>query len=193
MTDDPLDSHDAAGVSLLLRTLYEGQPERARAIAAQRRRPLDVFEAAALGDATRLHLVLAEAPERARALNSDGFSALGLAAFFAQPACARALVDAGAPIDEPSRNAMRVTPLHSAVASRQHEIVAWLLERGADPNARQHGGFTPVHAAAQHGDVALLRLLLGHGADRSARTDDGASAADLARARGHLEVLAWLA
>jgi ankyrin repeat protein len=63
-----------------------------------------------------------------------------------------------------------------------------LLAAGADPNARQLGGFVPLHAAAQNGDKALAELLLDHGADPSLETDDGRSAAAIARAAGHDEL-----
>jgi ankyrin repeat protein len=63
---------------------------------------------------------------------------------------------------------MKVQPLHSAVAARSREIVAALLVAGADPNARQEGGFTPLMAAEQHEDADLVRLLLDHGAEEAA-------------------------
>lgn len=174
--------------SPILARVYRGDLDGARALAAER--PLDLFEAAALGDAARVAALLAEDPALVRTHAPDGFSALGLAAFFGQPACARLLIDAGAPVDEPAANAMRVTPLHSAAAAGQHEIARWLVERGAAVDARQHGGFTALHAAARNGNVALVELLLAHGADRELRSDDGQSAADFARDRP--EVLACL-
>ena len=45
-------------------------------------------------------------------------------------------------------------------------IVAALLVAGADPNARQEGGFTPLMAAEQQEEEGdMVRLLLDHGAD----------------------------
>jgi ankyrin repeat protein len=190
---DDLELRDSQGVSLVLLCFYHRQPALARWIAGRRARPLDIWEAAALGDEARLRELLTADPSLAGARASDGFAPLGLAAFFAQPASARVLIDAGAAVDEPAANAMKVTPLHSAVASGQLEIARWLLERGADANRRQQGGFTPLHAAAQNGDVALAQLLLVHGADPDLRTEAaGATAADLARSANQAEVLACL-
>jgi ankyrin repeat protein len=77
---------------------------------------------------------------------------------------------------------MRVTPLHSAVAARNIETARDLLERGADPNARQQGGFAPIHAAAQNADDELYELLIAHGADAELPADDGRTARDFAGA-----------
>ena len=60
-----------------------------------------------------------------------------------------------------------------------------LLDAGADPNARQEGGFVPLHAAAHNGNERAGRSLLEHGADRSLATDDGRTAAGIAREAGH--------
>jgi Ankyrin repeats (many copies) len=49
---------------------------------------------------------------------------------------------------------------------------AWLLDHGADPNARwSHGGddVTPLHLAAAWGHGDVVRLLLGHDADTTIR------------------------
>jgi ankyrin repeat protein len=59
----------------------------------------------------------------------------------------------------------------AAVDARQHEIGVWLLERGADPNARSDAPsrHTALHAAAWNGDLRMVRLLLGAGADPHVR------------------------
>jgi uncharacterized protein len=48
------------------------------------------------------------------------------------------------------------------------EAVKWLLDRGADPNARWahwDTDATPLHLAASQGHVEVVRLLLDAGAD----------------------------
>ncbi len=47
-----------------------------------------------------------------------------------------------------------------------------LLENGADPNARQSGGWSALHSAAQMGSLEMAQLLLAHGADVQARADN---------------------
>ena len=45
------------------------------------------------------------------------------------------------------------------------EIVKILLERGANPNAKDNEGRTPLHGAALEGDVEIVKILLERGAD----------------------------
>ena len=70
------------------------------------------------------------------------------------------------------------TLLHLALDFHEHDIVAWLLERGADGNARAavdaegFGGHTPLFNAIVCGpwhDAKPTRLLLQHGAAKNAR------------------------
>lgn len=178
------------GLSAVLAALYCRQDDILTAF-LDRHPPLDLFEAAALG----LHELLAEfldSGDDVGAWSTDGFSPLHLAAFFGRTATVRMLLERGAPVGRPSRNGMKVTPLHSAAAGHHAGIGALLLAAGADPNARQQGGFVPLHAAAQNGDLPLVRALLDHGADRDARDDDGRSPAVIAGEKGFTEVVQLL-
>jgi len=125
---------------------------------------LDVFDAAALGRVDRLRQLLDEQPDRVRSWSGDGFTPLHLAAFFGRAPTVALLLERGADVGAVARNAMQVQPLHSATAGRDLESVRLLLDAGADPDARQHGGWTPLMAARQHGDAEIERLLLARGA-----------------------------
>jgi ankyrin repeat protein len=171
------------GVSALLFAVYVGHPEIAR-IFLERGVDPDVFEASATGEVGALERRLAEGPSRANAVAEDGFTPLGLAAFFRQRDSLRLLLARGAEVNRSSQNAQRVAPLHSAVAGGDEGIVADLLSRGADVHARQEFGFTPLHNAAAEGNETIIRLLLDRGADRSARSDSGKTAEEIARERG---------
>jgi ankyrin repeat protein len=177
-------ARNESGVQAVLFARYTGHQAIVDLLLEAGARP-DIFTAAALGDATTVAALADADPERAGAFAGDGFTPLHLATFFGSEEVARLLLDRGVDVDPVARNAMRVTPLHSAAAGRHLGICALLLDHGADPNARQQDGFTPLHAAAQHGDAALAGLLLKHGADRTARTENGRDAATIASESGH--------
>jgi len=65
------------------------------------------------------------------------------------------------------------TPLHSAAAYGQVEIIRALLERGADVNAASTFEYTPLHEAASHRQTAAARVLLEAGADANAAASNG--------------------
>jgi ankyrin repeat protein len=91
---------------------------------------------------------------------------------------AKALVEAGAEVDEDLAAALRLTPLHLAALRGSAEEVERLLSRGADPNARDVLGRTPLHYAAARNRKAVAELLLSRGADPN--TKDGETPLDLA-------------
>jgi ankyrin repeat protein len=195
LADPRLASARRDGASAILIATYHLKPD---VVACLRPRvgDLDMFEAAALGEVERVRLLLEADLGLANAAAEDGFGPLGLASFFGHEPVARALLAAGARVDEASSNGMRVMPLHSAAAARSVPIAGLLLEHVAPVNARQgrtDGGFTPLMEAAFNGQVEMVELLLRHGADPSMKDDDGKTAADHARARGHAALAERLA
>ena len=153
-----------AGLSALLSARYRQNPEVVDAVLVADPE-LDVFDAAALGRTDRLTELLDADSELANGWAPDGFPPLSLAAFFGQPQAVALLLHRGADVAAVSRNHMEVQPLHAAAAARNLEIVTLLLEAGADPNARQHGGWTPLAAARHAGQDAIADILIAHGAD----------------------------
>jgi len=147
------------GISVIMVALYYNQSEIARFL-GRHVRPLDIFEAASLGDLRQAERLLADDPELANALNFDGFQPLGLAAFFENNAVAHLLLEHGAQVNSRSQNALGAAPLHSALAARNSVLVKVFLENGADVNLTESGGYTPLHIAAQNGDVEALKLLM---------------------------------
>ena len=55
------------------------------------------------------------------------------------------------------------TLLHDAVGQKHADVVAYLLDKGADVNAVTKDGLTPLHMAAQNGDITIITLLLEPG------------------------------
>lgn len=176
------------GVSPILLATYHGHAELAELL-AEKTITLTIFEAAATGKRTHIVRILAHNPELVNSYSEDGFQPLGLACFFGYREAAEYLIGAGARVNSPSKNAMKVTPLHSAVAGGYTSIVKLLLKKGADPDARQQGDFTPLHAAAQNGDVISIRDLLLNGADARAKSAEGKTALDYATEAGKIEAV----
>jgi ankyrin repeat protein len=182
---------NAQGVPVFMLALYTNEPAIYDWL-VQAGAQIDVFAAAATGNLARLKAELQVDPGRVNAFSADGFQPLGLACFFGQTATAEYLLDHGAEVNTPSRNPMRVAPLHSALASRNAELARLLVERGADVNAVQRDDYTPLHEAAQNGDQATAAYLLEHGANPRARLGGGQTPADVARAAGHADLADWL-
>jgi len=184
------EARDPSGVSLLMHALYRGRRDLAELI-ADRKKELDIFEAAGLGKLERLTECARDA-STVNSRSSDGFTALHFACYFGQPGAARRLIEKGALVDAVTSNPMKLMPLHSAASVRNLEAARLLLEHGAPVNARQQAGWAPIHAAAQNGDRAMVELLLQHGADRKVANDDGKTPATVAREKGHVEIAALL-
>jgi ankyrin repeat protein len=174
------------GESAILLAIYHGEREIADLLATGA--DLDIFEAAALGRADLVKNFAELNPQLVNAHAADGFTPLGLGAYFGHEDVVRALLERGADVNVASKNAFRVAPLHSSVARRSAPISRLLVENGADVNARQQGGYTPLHEAAQNGDDEIVDLLLEHGADVSVRTEEGKTALDLAAQKRHARV-----
>jgi len=178
-------------VTPILAAIYHGKPEIARLL-VERGAPVSFAEACALGDSERAKSMLAANPSVLHSRTADGFSGFGMAIFFRHPELARDLVELGADVNEAAENAQRVAPAHAAAAVCDHETMRLILERGADPNARQQMDYTPLHGAASRGDVEMAKILLAHGADRHAKASDGMSPSDVARKYGHAQFADWL-
>jgi uncharacterized protein len=157
-------------MSDLLEALYTGDRARVDELLATDPK-LDVFEAAAFGRDERVRELLDEDPSRANAFGDDGFHPLGLACFFGYFEAARLLLDRGADVNALSTNEhVQTAAIHAAAAAAgdeatRYELVKLALERGADPNLRQGGGFRAIDAARQNGDSRVEQLLLEHGAE----------------------------
>ena len=86
------------------------------------------------------------------------------------------------------------TPLDRAAAYGHREVVAFLIEEGADiaPDYRSDTGLTLLHAAARGGCLELARKLVEKGADIDAKGNDGRTPLDFAESNGYEEMAALL-
>lgn len=171
-------ARDGVGNSAVLLAIYYGK-ESVKGLLLETGVELDIFEAAATGKVDRVAVLLARPgglaadPGLAKTYAPDGFTPLGLAAFFGQREVVELLLQQGADVNAVSRNVSGYTALTGAVAGGHREIVATLLAHGARADHRYGPGYTPLHEAAASGKLEIARLLLDHGADPNAHTDDG--------------------
>jgi uncharacterized protein len=172
------------GESLLLLSVYHHKPDITQILLAKNPN-LSIHEAAATGNLEKVTQLVQEDQTAVNAYSEDGFTPLGLACFFNFPEVAHYLMSQGADVNAVSQNALRVSPLHSAVAARNTQLAAFLLDQGADINAVQAGGYTALHAASHMGDEDLIKLLLQRMADINATTNDGQTPMELAIKSGH--------
>ena len=103
-------------------------------------------------------------------MRHGGSTALLFAARNGDLATARALVEAGADVDDTA--AAGSSALVIAAHSGHGPLGVYLLEEGADPNVAD-AGYTALHAATLRGQAALAAALLAHGADLDAIVERG--------------------
>jgi uncharacterized protein len=185
-------STSADNISPVLMALYHGKRDIA-SLLIDRGAELTFAEACAYGDKERAQSMLQSDPSILNRRSPDGYPPLGLAIFFGQPAIARFLIERGADVHAAAENVNNVAPVHAAAAVRDIETMRLLLDRGADPNARQQRDYTALHGAASRGDIPMGELLLSHGADVNAKGSDGMTASDVAAKYGHPDFAEWLA
>ncbi len=175
------------GASMVLLATYMHQRAVVDALIADGA-VLDVHDAAAIGDLTRVQELVAKDPSLVNATSAEGFPPLGLAAFGGHRGVAEFLLKAGADVNASGTNANGFTALTGAVAAGHTEVVELLIDHGADVNHRYEGGaFSPILSAAAEGDPRIVRLLLEHGANPNVRTADGKTPLTLATEKGHRE------
>ena len=103
----------------------------------------------------------------------------------------RGLIARGANPDAPHGDGM--TALHWAAQHGAVEIVALLVDAGADVETRTRlGSHTPLHVASRSARTAAVRALLAAGADARAVTTTGATALHFAAGAGDAKAVAAL-
>jgi ankyrin repeat protein len=179
------------GQSALLLTVYSGNKELCDVLLALGV-PLELHEAAALGQLERVKHRVEKDPSQAKSYSPDGFPVIALAAVFGHLEVAEYLFAKGADVNAAATNGTGYNALTGAVASGHTAIVAWLLANGADPNYRYGAGYSPLLTAAANGHLGIVSILLASGADLQAKTNDGKTALSFSEERGHRDVTEFL-
>jgi len=163
---------DKNGVSALLNAVFRSQKSIVELLLSKKPE-LDMFEAASVGDTGRVMELVHEDHSSLNSYPPFGFFPLGLATFFGHKDTVEVLIAAGADVNLQSRESMKVSSLHSAVAAGRLDIAQILLAHGANPNSKAAQDFRPIHEAAARGTLEFVQLLLDAGAEINARAVDG--------------------
>jgi ankyrin repeat protein len=93
--------------------------------------------------------------------------------------------------DSPNGHA-RYTALIFASGAGQSDVVNYLVEHGADVNARDADNWTALMMASSTGQSDIVNYLVEHGANVNARGNRGATALSLAYNKGEMEIYNYL-
>ena len=116
---------------------------------------------------------------------------LHLAAYFGVSEAANTLLSHGQSAD--LKDSYSRTPLSYAAANGHKAVVKLLLEKGAEPEAKDSKyGRTPLWWAVENGHEAVVKLLLEKGAELEAKDDNGRTPLWWAAGNGHEAVVKLL-
>src|SRR2546422_6216884 len=127
--------------SLLLTAVFHGARDVMRAI-LPRFPQLSIHEAASVGDAQRLQRILEEDPALVNAPHPQGFSPLGLAAFFGHKSAVQVLVARGSELEAAGTSPFASTAVPAPEAATPPEAVKDLVDNPAPSEDRSSEGCT---------------------------------------------------
>src|SRR2546425_3807251 len=127
---------------------------------------LNLYEASTVGNARRLKTILGQSRVRVNESTAEeGFTPLGLAAFFGHPEAVKVLLEYGADVNLKPPSRFANTAVDAAVSGDHADIVRILLAAGANPDEGGEAQLHTLHQAAVHGRLQVVPQLLGHAAD----------------------------
>ena len=88
------------------------------------------------------------------------------------------------------KDANSCTALYTAANEGHRDLVIFLLEKGAEVNAKHNlRGYTPLHCAAEKGYIEIVKILLEKGADVNAKNTENYTPLHVAALQGHIDIV----
>ncbi len=138
-----------------------------------------------LRDRREVEAALARDPALARLYDEQGTPLLHHGVEALAPELVKLLLERGASVadqDENGETALhRLADLHPCPPEAAARMATLLIDRGADPSARNRDDVTPLHQGARRRNLAVVEVLLARGAEVDAR-DRGRGSTPLRRA-----------
>lgn len=122
--------------------------------------------------------------------DTNGFTALHIAAHTGNARVAGMLVTMGADVN--ATNKFGISPLLHASARGNSDVVDLLIQNHAKINHQGVGGLTPLHAASAFGSGTVVKRLIDAGADVRLTLVNGDTPLHAAANRGHTDVVSTL-
>ncbi|XP_048827516.1 uncharacterized protein LOC125705157 [Brienomyrus brachyistius] len=153
----------------------------------------DIFHAAKFGLLEECkRIVSAEGPGLLDTYDDWGHSPAHYACLAGSVEVISFFLEAGAPVDLPSKAELSQRPIHWAAANGHEAVVHLLLEAGVPPNVEDQRGCTPLILAAQNGHTPLCCYLIVSGAKPNLCDVEGDNALHWAAFQGHRELVQLL-
>jgi ankyrin repeat protein len=154
---------------------------------------IDVFAAIACHDTSRVAAILKDDPKSAGSKDPTGRPALHQAVALDHEDIVKLLLEKGC--NPEVRNESEHTghkggtALLEAAFWGRPRIAEFLIERGANVNAKSDRRRVPLHEAARMNQMEIAQMLLKRGADINAKDNDGETPLDCAKAPEMIDLL----
>jgi len=124
--------------------------------------------------------------------DDSGHTPLHISALYGKLYATKVLLERGASLEVFSYKTQQ-TPIFYAARENCKKILVWLLEKGANPDAKDPDGTTPLHWATRKGHIEIVKLLVDSGADVKAEDVNGLRPLQYSLSYNQPELRAYLA
>ena len=89
------------------------------------------------------------------------------------------------------KEAIKITPLHSAAQCGYVKVCRLIMETLVDKNPGNNDGVTPLHSAAHCGHLDVCKLICKNIAEKNPIDNFGQTPISVVRARGNMDIVSF--